>query len=619
MGLYRTLVGLVAILILVGAGAALAESPTHFSYQGMILDRDAPFTGNADFRFALVDTNRDVYYWSNDGTLGYPSHPVTVPVEGGIFSVLLGAPPMAPIESIDLAGFRRYQALRIWVDLGAGEVFLGNLPLSSVLFAQHADYASYSLGSFTADGQIWSKSTGFKFPDGTVQSTAATGGGTGGGTLDDAYDFGGPGAGRFITADSGSVMIMNNGLFAEGNSYFGNYVGIGNLLASAPLHVSGNNWDLAATYGDVMVGTTDHSLRIGVATDGLGAGTARIRSVGGTSQLYLGANVHDVVKVDTVGFHVSRGPFQVHDDGQVVIAGDFGSGQYNAALKAANENAAGIGVWAEANGTDAAFVAKQSGAGPIMKGFQGATETFRVDADGRVQGNYLQVDDGNFQVDGDGQTRVVGNFGSGQYGAALRAENTNSAGIALWANAAGSDATVVIEQDGTGDLVRGFDSGVLKFQVKNNGEVSTPAVTITGGADLSEPFTMSEMLQKVEPGSVLVIDPENPGNLMLSDQAYDPRVAGIASGAGGVQPGLVLSQDGVLEGDQHVALSGRVFVRASTVNGSIRPGDMITTSTTPGVGMRATDRDRSYGAVVGKAMTSLESGEGLVLVLVGLQ
>lgn len=366
---------------------------------------------------------------------------------------------MAPIESMDLEGFVRHQALRIWVDLGAGEVFLGNLPLSSVLFAQHADYALQSLSTFTADGQIWSRSTGFKFPDGTVQSTAATGGGTGGGTLDDAYDFGGPGAGRFITADSGSVMIMNNGLFAEGNSYFGNYVGIGNLLASAPLHVSGNNWDLAATYGDVLVGTTDYGLRVGMATDGLGAGTARIRAVGGTNRLYLGANVHDVVKVDTVGFHVSRGPFQVHDDGQVVIAGDFGSGQY---------------------------------------------------------------------------------------GAALRAENTNSAGIALWANAGGSDATVVIEQDGTGDLVRGFDSGVLKFQVKNNGEVSTPAVTITGGADLSEPFAMSEMLQKVEPGSVLVIDPGNPGSLMLSDQAYDPRVAGIASGAGGVQPGLVLRQDGVL-------------------------------------------------------------------------
>jgi hypothetical protein len=35
--------------------------------------------------------------------------------------------------------------------------------------------------------------------------------------------------------------------------------------------------------------------------------------------------------------------------------------------------------------------------------------------------------------------------------------------------------------------------------------------------------------------------------------------------------------------------------------------------------MRAADIDRRAGAVLGKAMTSLEAGRGLVLVLVSLQ
>jgi len=35
--------------------------------------------------------------------------------------------------------------------------------------------------------------------------------------------------------------------------------------------------------------------------------------------------------------------------------------------------------------------------------------------------------------------------------------------------------------------------------------------------------------------------------------------------------------------------------------------------------MKATDRDRSHGTVIGKAMERLESGRGLVLVLVNLQ
>jgi hypothetical protein len=43
---------------------------------------------------------------------------------------------------------------------------------------------------------------------------------------------------------------------------------------------------------------------------------------------------------------------------------------------------------------------------------------------------------------------------------------------------------------------------------------------------------------------------------------------------------------------------------------------MLTTSGIRGHAMKATDRDRSFGTVLGKAMTSLESGRGLVLVLI---
>jgi hypothetical protein len=35
--------------------------------------------------------------------------------------------------------------------------------------------------------------------------------------------------------------------------------------------------------------------------------------------------------------------------------------------------------------------------------------------------------------------------------------------------------------------------------------------------------------------------------------------------------------------------------------------------------MRVADHDRAQGAIIGKAMSSIESGRGLVLVLVSLQ
>jgi hypothetical protein len=68
-----------------------------------------------------------------------------------------------------------------------------------------------------------------------------------------------------------------------------------------------------------------------------------------------------------------------------------------------------------------------------------------------------------------------------------------------------------------------------------------------------------------------------------------------------------------------VALTGRVYVQADTVNGPIQPGDLLTTSLTPGRAMKVTDHARAQGAILGKAMTGLAAGEGLVLVLVSLQ
>jgi hypothetical protein len=141
-------------------------------------------------------------------------------------------------------------------------------------------------------------------------------------------------------------------------------------------------------------------------------------------------------------------------------------------------------------------------------------------------------------------------------------------------------------------------------------------VGIQGGADLAELFELSE---ESDPGTLMVIDEANPGQLKASDQAYDTKVAGIVSGAGGVSPGLTLHQDGVLQGDTHVAIAGRVYVKAEANSVPIKPGDLLTTSSLKGHAMKATDRERAQGAIVGKAMTGLDSGAGLVLVLVNLQ
>jgi hypothetical protein len=153
--------------------------------------------------------------------------------------------------------------------------------------------------------------------------------------------------------------------------------------------------------------------------------------------------------------------------------------------------------------------------------------------------------------------------------------------------------------------------------LNNSGNFSVKNITIRGGADVAEPFEFST--ENIVPGSVVIIDDEHPGKLKLSSRAYDTRVAGIVSGANGVNPGISLHQDNILNGEQNVALTGRVYVLADATHGAIRPGDLLTTSGTPGHAMKVANHAKAQGAILGKAMSGLSDGKGLVLVLVTLQ
>ena len=148
--------------------------------------------------------------------------------------------------------------------------------------------------------------------------------------------------------------------------------------------------------------------------------------------------------------------------------------------------------------------------------------------------------------------------------------------------------------------------------------LAVPVLEILGGADLAESFDVNG--GGAEPGSVVVIDPDQPGKLKLSAKAYDRTVAGIISGAGGVQSGMVMGQQGTIANGAHqVALTGRVHCLCDASNGAILPGDLLTTSNAPGHAMKVTDHAQAQGAIIGKAMTTLDMGQGLVLVLVSLQ
>lgn len=171
--------------------------------------------------------------------------------------------------------------------------------------------------------------------------------------------------------------------------------------------------------------------------------------------------------------------------------------------------------------------------------------------------------------------------------------------------------------DNNGDPViriKGYGSQ----QGDDKGRVTTDQLEITAGADLAEYFDIEEVTAVV-PGMITAIDSDNAGVLTLSNGKYDKKVVGVVSGANGLSSGMFMGQrKSIAHGSHPIALTGRAYVYASDENGEIEPGDFLTTSSIPGYAMKARKMKKARGAIIGKAMSSIDEN-GFVLILINLQ
>jgi hypothetical protein len=68
-----------------------------------------------------------------------------------------------------------------------------------------------------------------------------------------------------------------------------------------------------------------------------------------------------------------------------------------------------------------------------------------------------------------------------------------------------------------------------------------------------------------------------------------------------------------------IALVGKVYCKVDAGESPIEVGDLLTTSATPGCAMKASDPSKAFGAVIGKALAPLSSGQSMIPILVALQ
>jgi hypothetical protein len=162
----------------------------------------------------------------------------------------------------------------------------------------------------------------------------------------------------------------------------------------------------------------------------------------------------------------------------------------------------------------------------------------------------------------------------------------------------------------------GIGTATPAARLSVNGDVEVTGDVRFLNADCAEDFDVSGA-EEIEPGTVMVLDEE--GAVKRSEQAYDTRVAGVVSGAGGLKPGIILDRRGSSDGRMPVALMGKVACKVDARYSPIEVGDLLTTSPTAGHAMKADDPRRAFGAVLGKALRALNEGTDTIPVMVALQ
>jgi hypothetical protein len=146
-------------------------------------------------------------------------------------------------------------------------------------------------------------------------------------------------------------------------------------------------------------------------------------------------------------------------------------------------------------------------------------------------------------------------------------------------------------------------------------------ITVTGNinAKYQDVAEWVPSTQKLNAGTVVILDQQKSNQVLASISAYDTSVAGVVS----AQPGITLGEAG--EGKVLVATTGRVKVRVDATRAAVKIGDLLVTSDVAGVAMKSEPLEiggrkmHAPGTIIGKALEPLEKGTGEILVLLSLQ
>lgn len=243
---------------------------------------------------------------------------------------------------------------------------------------------------------------------------------------------------------------------------------------------------------------------------------------------------------------------------------------------------------------------------------------------------------GVFGVNNAGGEAVVGR-GFSNSAAAITGRNDGSYAGVRGANAANNGTGVLAQAnvDGASNgnaLVASLEgpasgntavfqaNGANVARIDHTGKGFFNGGTQIGGADVAELFEVTGTRSSYEPGDVLVISKSSDRKMERSTKPYSMLVAGVYA----TKPGVMLTEQNAEQDKlQHMVPLGVIGVIPTKVcleGGPIERGDLLVTSSTPGVAMKADIKKLTPGQSLGKALQEFNGkGVGLINVLVSVK
>lgn len=204
----------------------------------------------------------------------------------------------------------------------------------------------------------------------------------------------------------------------------------------------------------------------------------------------------------------------------------------------------------------------------------------------------------------------VPNFGMGR---AARFVNFNSANA--------STVLTVEQRGGSADLAvfRSGSSPVNVARINEAGRGFFNGGTQNSGADIAEAFDVEGTVAAYEPGDVLTISTTTDRTVEKSAGAYSTLVVGVYA----TKPGVLLTEENIdtdLSGKVPMGVIGVIPTKVCLEGGEIKRGDLLVTSSQPGVAMKADINLVKPGQVIGKALQPFNStANGKINVLVNVK